>query len=184
MDQRELVEITFRLPLTALGQLSSLLEAAGQARTQEPAESGQGASFDEKQFETIRSGEPELYRSREAAMGELEQSSNREEAASDPELPEARAAKPEEPGLPESRWTERIAPVFPEETVRPSREIEPGTSIRQERDVSVQRLVQGTAEAVRTTETVEQTAAGITPRALSALWERDARRYDGGFALK
>ena len=210
MDPREMVEITFRLPLEALGRLSPLLEAAGQGMTREQPESGEGASFDEKQFEAVRAGEPELLQSRpaaaeepvllqgeeaaagepellqsrEAAVGEPELSQSQEAAAGEPELPKARVAESEEPGLPESRWTERLEPALLEEAAELSREIQLGESVRQEWDVSTQRLFQGTVETVRTAEVAERTGEGISPRALSALWERDARRYDGGFSLK
>lgn len=156
MDPRELVEITFRLPLEALGRLSPLLEAAGQGTVQERTEGGEASSFDMEQFEAVRAGEPEL-----------------------PESPRAVAGEPEADG----RTAERTEPVLPEETVREGRDIEMGESVRQERDVSLDRLAQGTVETVRTTETAE-TAAAMGPRELSALWERDARRYDGGFSLK
>lgn len=156
MDPRELVEITFRLPLEALGRLSPLLEAAGQGTVQERTEGGEASSFDMARFEAVRAGEPELPEDRAIAAGE----------------PEAggRAAE-----LPE--------PVLPEETARKVRDIEMGESVRQERDVPLDRLVQGTTESLRHTETAEAETV-MRPRDLSALWERDARRYDGGFALK
>lgn len=184
MDQRELVEITFRLPLTALGQLSSLLEAAGQAMTQEErTESGQGTSFDEAQFEAVQAAEPELSGERSGAVSDPELSRGREMAAVEPELGEA-AVEWEEPALPERRRMEGTEPELLEEIVRPSQEVELGESVRQERDVSVRRLFQGTVETLQTPGTPERTAAEVNPRVLSALWERDARRYDGGFSLK
>ena len=156
MDPRELVEITFRLPLEALGRLSPLLEAAGQGMVQERTEGGEASSFDMARFETVRAGEPALPESRAIAAGE-----------------------PEAGG----RAAELAEPVLPEEAARKVRAVEMVESVRQERDVPLDRLVQGTVETVRTTETAEAETV-MRPRDLSALWERDARRYDSGFALK
>ena len=155
MDPRELVEITFRLPLEALGRLSPLLEAVDQRAVQERTEGGEASSFDMARFEAVRAGEPELPESRTIAAGE----------------PEAKG-----------RTVELTEPVLPGEAVREAREIDTGKSVRQEREVPLERLVQGTAETVRTTGTAE-TETAVGPRELSAQWERDARRYDGAFPL-
>lgn len=155
MDPRELVEITFRLPLEALGRLAPLLEAAGQGTVQEKAEGGEAASFDMARFEAVRAGEPELPEGRVIAAGE-----------------------PEAAG----RTSEGTEPVLPGEPVREAWNVETGESVRTDRDVSLERLAQGTAEPGKAAETAErETAAGL--RELSALWERDARRYDGAFPL-
>ena len=80
------------------------------------------------------------------------------------------------------RRMETAEPVLPEETAREVRDVALGESVRQEREVSLKRLAQGTVETWKAAETAEGEAAA-DPRALSALWERDARRYDGAFPL-
>ena len=155
MDPRELVEITFRLPLEALGRLAPLLDTAGRGTVQERTEGGEGASFDMERFETVRAGEPEL--------------------------PEDRRTDPGEPEV-MGRRMETAEPVLPEETAREVRDVALGESVRQEWEVSLKRLAQGTVETWKAAETAEGEAAA-DPRALSALWERDARRYDGAFPL-
>ena len=155
MDPRELVEITFRLPLEALGRLAPLLEAAGRGTAEEQTEGGQAASFDMEQFEAVRAEEPVL-----------------------PERPAAAAGEPEAAG----REGQIAEPLLSTAPLREQRNVELGESVREERDVSLERLVQEPGDAARYREAAERESAPEA-RDLSALWERDARRYDGGFPL-
>ena len=155
MDSRELVEITFRLPLEALGRLAPLLEAAGRETAEEQTEGGQAASFDMEQFEAVRAEEPVL-----------------------PERPAAAVGEPEAAG----REGQIAEPLLSAAPLREQRNVELGESVREERDVSLERLVQEPGDAARYREAAERESAPEA-RDLSALWERDARRYDGGFPL-
>ena len=155
MDPRELVEITFRLPLEALGRLAPLLEAAGRETAEEQTEGGQAASFDMEQFEAVRAEEPVL-----------------------PERPATAAGEPEAAG----REGQIAEPLLSAAPLREQRNVELGESVREERDVSLERLVQEPGDAARYREAAERQSAPEA-RDLSALWERDARRYDGGFPL-
>ena len=140
MDRSELVEITFRLPLTALGRLSSLLETVGQ--TASGTERGETAGFDPARFEAVRAAEtgggilqePALPERAGRSAEEIRREERSSPAPSDPAAEEVRIETAEEaPRDPRERLTREERTVALGEVRRPQRDVSLGEG-RQDRE--------------------------------------------------
>ena len=171
---REPVEITFRLTPETLASLLSALGTAltGGKEPAAPAGSGENASFDWQRFLAMAGGG--------TAEGEAPSAP---ENRDDPETEEPAVLQREETERP--RRAPDASPEAPTEKQRRPVSDEESEALLPRTETAAPDM-----EALRQGQwtEMEHTPPSVGPtknddRRLSAVYERDARRYDGGFAL-